>query len=135
MIMVFDYDLRLTIYDLRCPWDVPGKQWISMKIGGQAWISVSMDIYCPPWCVFWYDGCPPPPLMVHWCGGPMMCVLILPGGRAGSWAVQYQGWWPRVMRAALPKVLREHVEMLKCKQIITPEEYRIRFRVLYSYPT
>ena len=73
--------------------------------------------------------------MVHWCGGPMMCVLILPGGLAGSWAVQYQGWWPRVMRAALPKVLREHVEMLKCKQIITPEQYRIRFRVLYAYPT
>ena len=36
------------------------------------------------------------------------------------------------MRAALPKVLREHVEMLKCKQIITPEGYRIHFRVLYS---
>ena len=65
----------------------------------------------------------------------MMCVLILPGGRAGLWAVQYQGWWPRVMRVALSKVLRAHVEMLKCKQIITPEEYRIRFRVLYSYPT
>ena len=43
--MVVDYDLRFTIYGLRCPWDVPGKQWISMKIGGQAWISVSMDIY------------------------------------------------------------------------------------------
>ena len=39
------------------------------------------------------------------------------------------------MRVALSKVLRAHVEMLKCKQIITPEEYRIRFRVLYSYPT
>ena len=26
----------------------------------------------------------------------MMSVLILPGGRAESWAVQYQGWWPRV---------------------------------------
>ena len=75
-----------------------------------------------------------PPLMVRWCGGPMMCVLILRGGRAGLWAVQYQGWWPRVMRVALSKVLRAHVEMLKCKQIITPEEYRIRFRVLYLIP-
>ena len=26
----------------------------------------------------------------------MMSVLILPGGRAESWAVRYQGWWPRV---------------------------------------
>ena len=38
------------------------------------------------------------------------------------------------MRVALSKVLRAHVEMLKCKQIITPEEYRIRFRVLYLIP-
>ena len=94
MTIVFDYDVRRTIYDLRCPWDVPAKQWISMKIGGHAWIFVSMGICCASWCVFWYDGCSS--LIVHWCGGPMMSVLILPGGRAESWAVQYQGWWPRV---------------------------------------
>ena len=70
--MGVDYELRFTIYGLRCPWDVPGKQWISMKIGGQAWISVSMDIYRPPWCVFWYDGCP----LLWYAGAEVLCCVF-----------------------------------------------------------
>ena len=94
MIIVFDYDLRRTIYDLRCPWDVPGKQWISMKIGGHAWISVSMDIYCAPWCVFWYDGCPPPYSTLVRRSYDVCSIFAWWSRRIV--AVQYQGWWPRV---------------------------------------
>ena len=75
-------DLWFTM-SMGCPWkavDIHENRWTGMDICIHGYLLSTLVCLLVRWL---------PPLMVRWCGGPMMCVLILLGGRAGLWAVQY----------------------------------------------
>ena len=88
MIIIYDYSVWLwfTTYDLwftmsmGCPWeavDIHENRWTRMDICIHGYLLCTLVCLLVRWL-------PPTPL-VHWCGGPMMCVLFLPGGHTGSW--------------------------------------------------